>query len=316
MVRSVVILAFMQSPTSYAFASKRNHRYHRCMDLKQIQEALLATLDTEGSISVVTILLIIASVVVARMVSKQFTYKIVDRVMQSHKYPSLKEKRQRRDTLIAVLATLSTVLYIIVGVVLILNELGVNLGALITGLGALGVVIGIAGQSAIKDFLRGMAILFYDQMRVGDIVEIAGRGGQVEEISIFITRLRDLDGYVHVVPNGEINVVTNMSQNHANVNLDVGVAYHSDIDEVERVVNEVGTSMSSDQKWQDLIIEPIQFLRVDSFGDSSVKVKALGKVLPGEQWTVAGEYRRRLKKAFEKQNIEIPFPQRVIHKAE
>jgi len=104
-----------------------------------------------------------------------------------------------------------------------------------------------------------------------------------------------------------------MSHNYANVNLDVGVAYDSDIDKVEKIINDVGVELSEDEEWKDRIYEPIEFLRVDSFGDSAVNIKALGKVMPGEQWAAAGEYRRRLKKAFEKNGIQIPFPQRVVH---
>lgn len=272
-------------------------------------------IEANQDISYTTILLIVIGVFVARFITKQVLYKVVDRAMRSHKYVNKKERYQRRDTLVSVFNTMLTVLYIVTGFILILNELGVNLQAVITAVGALGVVLGIAAQSAIKDFLTGMSILFYDQMRVGDIVEIGGKSGVVTSITLQIVRLRDLDGYVHVIPNSEITVVTNMSHNYANVNLDIGVAYDSDVDKVEKIINDVGASMAEDEDWKDIILEPIEYLRLDSFGDSSVNIKALGKVQPGEQWAVAGEYRRRLKKAFEKNGIEIPFPQRVIHQA-
>lgn len=279
----------------------------------ELQTTLNDALTPNTDISLVKILIIIVSVIAIRLITKQVLYKIIERAMRSHKYSSKKERLQRRDTLVSVINTLLTVLYFVVGLIMILHEIGVDLGALITGIGALGVVLGIAGQSAIKDFLMGMSILFYDQMRVGDIVEIAGKSGVVTSISLQIVRLRDLDGYVHVIPNSEITVVTNMSHNYANVNLDVGVAYDTNIDKVEKIINDVGTAMAEEEEWRDRILEPIEFLRVDSFGDSAVNIKALGKVQPGEQWATAGEFRRRLKQAFEKNDIHIPFPHRVIH---
>lgn len=284
------------------------------MDLSQLNvtESLGDIIDTTKQVSVANIVVIIIGVIIAKMITKQVLYKVVDKTIKNHKYTTKKEHYQRRDTLVSVFSTLLTSLYILTGFILIMNELGVNLQALITAIGALGVVLGIAAQSMIKDFLVGLSILFYDQMRVGDVVEIATKSGVVTDITLQVVKLRDLDGYVHVIPNSEITVVTNMSHNFANVNLDIGVAYESDIDKVETVINKVGNDMTKDEKWSKVIYEPVQFLRVDSFGDSSVNIKALGKVRPGEQWDVAGEFRRRIKKAFEQNKIEIPLPQRVI----
>lgn len=259
--------------------------------------------------------LVIFGLVLARFITKQVLYKVVERTMSKNKYSTTKERLQRRNTLVSVLSTVLTILYVLTALVLTLGIFGIDITAMLAGLAGLGVVIGIAGQSAIKDFLMGFSILFYDQMRVGDIVEIAGKSGVVDSINLQIVRLRDLDGYVHVVPNSEITTVTNMSHEYANVNLDIGVAYDSDVDKVEKIINEVGNELFEDRDFEDRFLEPIQFLRVDSFGDSAVNIKALGKVRPAEQWGIAGEFRRRLKKAFEKAGIEIPFPQRVIHQA-
>jgi small conductance mechanosensitive channel len=128
-----------------------------------------------------------------------------------------------------------------------------------------------------------------------------------------ITRLRDLDGNLHVVQNGSVTTATNLSLGFANVNIDIGVSYDTDIDKLEKIINKLGEQLAQDENHKDNILEPIAFLRLDSFGDSSVNVKALGKVKPGTQWEIAGEFRRRLKKEFDKNGIEIPFPQRVIH---
>lgn len=260
-----------------------------------------------------SIALTIALLFVVQQILKRIIGRIVTSALKSHKYTNAKERKKRRDTLVSVFHSVSMVIIIVVGIIIILGQFGINVAALIAGLGALGVVIGIAGQDVIKDFLKGTSIILYDQFRVGDIVTVAGFSGVVEQLSLQFTRLRDLDGNVHVIPNGSIDVVTNQSLGFSAVNLNVGVAYNSDIEKVIKVINDVGTKMSKEAAWEPVIMEPIAFLRVDNFGESSIDVKALGRVIPGEQWTVAGEFRRRLKVAFEKNNIEIPFPQMVMH---
>lgn len=281
------------------------------MDINTFKESFSDVLDSDAAPYVI-ILLVILSIFVARFITKQVLYKVVERTMSKNKYSSKKERLQRRNTLVAVINTILSAIYIITGLIIILSIMGVDITAMLAGLAGLGVVLGVAAQSAIQDFLTGFSILYYDQMRVGDIVEIAGKSGTVEAINLQIVRLRDLDGNVHTIPNSEITTVTNMSHEYANVNLDVGVAYDSDIDKVEKIINDVGAELFADSDFEEKFLEPIEFLRVDSFGDSSVNIKALGKVKPAEQWAIAGEYRRRLKKAFDKGGIEIPFPQRVI----
>lgn len=271
-------------------------------------------LSHENQVSLLSIILIAIGVCLAIIITKQVMYLIVGRILKGQKYTNKKEENKRKNTLVAALNTISTVLYIIIGVIWILYEIGVNFSALITAFGALGVVAGIAGQSAIKDFLRGMSILFYDQMRVGDVVELSGKSGVVENISLQVTRLRDLDGDVHVIPNGDIKVVTNKTNSYANVNLNIRIAYDNDIDKVEQISNKIGSSMLLEEYWASKVIDPIKFLRVDDFGEMSITIKFLGKVLPGEQWEVAGEFRRRLKKAFEENKISIPYFQYVVQK--
>jgi small conductance mechanosensitive channel len=137
----------------------------------------------------------------------------------------------------------------------------------------------------------------------------------VESVTIRITRLRDLDGALHIVRNGDISVATNLSFGYSNVNVDLRVSYDSDVDKVAEIINKVGSEMAAEEVWQERIVEAIQFLRVDSFGHSSVHIKALGKVLPGAQWDVAGEFRKRIIPGFKAAGVEIPLPQRVVHKA-
>ena len=165
------------------------------------------------------------------------------------------------------------------------------------------------------DLISGLFIILENQYRVGDVAEIGGKIGLVEDISLRVTILRDLDGIVYHVPHGEITTVSNYSKGISKVNLNVGISYSADIDKVEEIINIVGEDLSQDEKFSSMIIESPKFLRVDKLGDSSVEVKIVGVTKPAKQWEVMGELRRRIKKAFDENGIEIPFPQIVIHKA-
>lgn len=258
------------------------------------------------------ILIIIVVALIVLWIARRVVDDFVRHFVKRHKYASKKERQQRSDTLIAVFTTVITVLITVIAFSMVLVQLGVDLAAVAASFGALGVVLGIAGQSLFKSIFRGMIILMGNQMRIGDIVMITGVSGVVEQLNLLNTRLRDLDGTLHIVPNGEIIVLTNYSMGFANVNLDVRVSYEADIDQVVKVINQLGETMAQEDNWKDIIKTPIEFLRVDSFGESAVNIKALGEVTPGEQWGTAGEFRKRLLKEFAKQGIEIPLPQRII----
>ena len=242
---------------------------------------------------------------------------VLRRTVKTHKNMTAVERQKRIATLAAVFYTLFTIIIWLVAVFVILGQLQVNLLAAATGAGLIGILVGFGAQNTVTDFLAGIFIIGENQYRVGDIVslQISGRDitGTVESVSIRITRLRDLDGNLHIVRNGLAEAVSNLSFKYANVNIDLSVAYDSDVDVVEQVVNKVGTDLSQDPEWRDHFFSPIQFLRVDGFQDSSVRIKALGSVEPAQQWAIGGEYRRRIKKAFEQHSIMIPYPQMVIH---
>ena len=199
---------------------------------------------------------------------------------------------------------------------MILSEAGMDTAPLIAGAGIIGLAFGFGGQYLIKDLIAGFFIILENQYRIGDVVCFGDTCGLVEKINLRTTILRDLDGTVHHMPNGEIKVASNLSKFFARVNLNIGIAYNSDLEKVIRVVNKVGNQLAEDKNWKEMIIKPLQFLRVDDFGDSAIIIKILGETKPIKQWDVAGEFRKRLKIAFDKNGIEIPFPQRVIHQAE
>lgn len=257
--------------------------------------------------------------VVVQVIIGRVLAGVVRSAVRRHKHASRVEEMKRENTLISFSKTLSiAVIWLVTGII-ILSEFHINIAALLTGAGLVGIVVGMGAQNIIKDYLAGVLIIVENQYRVGDIVMLQAGGtnvsGAVEDISIRATRLRDLDGRLHIVPNGSAGVITNMSLEFAQVNVDVGVGYDSNIDLVEKIINKVGSDMAKDEPWSENILQPIKFLRVDNFADSSIVVKSVGRVKPATQWDVAGEFRRRLKAAFDEQGIQIPLPQVVIHEA-
>lgn len=218
---------------------------------------------------------------------------------------------QRVDTLSHVFTRSGTVLFLLIGLLTILPEVGVNVGALIAGFGIAGIAIGFGAQSMVKNFLAGIFILTDNQYGRGDVISVAGVVGVVEDIGLRRTVLRDLDGSVHWIPNGEIVVATNYTEDYSRVHMNVGVSYSEDLDRVIAVINRVGRELAEDPVWGEHILTPPEVLRVDNFGDSSIDIKILGDTKPLQQWAIMGQLRLRLKKAFDEEGIEIPYPHQV-----
>ena len=222
----------------------------------------------------------------------------------------------RIQTLARVFRYAASVVIFIVAGTLILGELGISIAPILATAGVAGVAIGFGAQSLIKDYFTGFFLLFEDQVRQGDVVELAGKGGLVEEVTLRYVRLRDMEGHVHYIPNGEIKLVTNRTREYATPVLDVTVAYREDTDEVLSVMREVAAALRADPGWKDRIVEDLEVIGVDRWADSAVVLRARLKVVPPiQQWNVRREYFRRLKKAFDARGIEIPFPQLTIHRA-
>lgn len=223
------------------------------------------------------------------------------------------ERAKRAETLAGIIEATARVIVAVGAGLMGLKALGLDIGPLLAGAGVVGLAVGFGAQSLVKDVIGGFFILLENHMNVGDVVEIQGVAGLVESINLRVTTLRDLNGRMHVVPNGEIQVITNMTKEWSRAVLEIGVAYKEDVDEVIRVIKEVGEEMRSDDVFGGKILEPLEVLGVESFGDSSVNIKIRIKTKPIEQWNVEREYRRRIKKAFDEQGIEIPFPHRTIY---
>ncbi len=241
--------------------------------------------------------------------------KLIRRLIVTDHFSSKEAEIKREDTLIKIMNSTVSVLVILIAGIMILQSLGIPIAPIIATAGIFGVAVGFGGQYVISDILSGLFIIIENQYRVGDVICVGDTCGSVEDISLRMTTIRDLDGTVHHISHSEIKKVSNFSKSYSRINMNIGVAYDSDLELVKSVINKVGEELAKDSNWKDLIINPPHFLRVNDFKDSSVEVKILGETSPGKQWEVAGEIRYRLKTAFDKEGIEIPFPQRVIRQS-
>lgn len=223
------------------------------------------------------------------------------------------ESKKRAKTLGSVIHNFSKVLILVIAVITLLSELGVDIGPLLATAGIAALAIGFAAQSLVKDFINGFFILLWDQIRVGDVVQVSGKGGLVEMINLKMTVLRDLAGNVHFIPNGSIDVVTNMTKDYSQYVFEVGVAYREDVDEVMEVMKEVDEELRNNPDFKNDILKPIEIFGLDTFGDSAIIIKARTTTKPIKQWRVAREFNRRLKKKFDAKDIEIPFPHTTLY---
>ncbi|MFC1931928.1 mechanosensitive ion channel family protein [Chloroflexota bacterium] len=245
---------------------------------------------------------------------EKFLPPLVLRAMASPKRGESREgMKKRADTLQGVFMSLGKVLIILLVIFMVLSEMNVNIGPILAGLGIVGIAVGFGAQYLIRDLIAGVFILLENQYRVGDVAKVADTWGLVEEVNLRRTVLRDLDGAVHHIPNGEIRVASNYTRHFSRVNLDVSVSYGTDLDHAISVINRVGEELSKDDNWNWRLRTTPQVLRVNKFGDSGIEIKILGDVKPIEQWNVMGELRYRIKKAFDAEGIEIPWPHTKVY---
>ncbi len=219
----------------------------------------------------------------------------------------------RMKTLSKLINWLSGIVIFIIVAYFILENFGFSVAPLLAGAGIAGIAFGFGGQYLIRDLINGIFILLEDQYRINDVVKIGDCSGLVEEINLRITTLRDLDGRVIIIPNGEIKTVINYTKGYAQALLDIRVAYKENVDRVMEVIKKIGKELRGDAYYGRLIIGDLEMLGVDDFADSAVVIKFRMKTLPIKQWDVMREFRRRLKNKFDELGIEMPFPQRTLH---
>jgi small conductance mechanosensitive channel len=271
-----------------------------------------------GALSVTTdIALIVIFALVAiffvRLGAAQVTAHLLEREAEHAETGLAQVEMERRiRTLQRIVVRVIGAAIVLIAALMALDNFGVNIGPAIAGLGVAGIAVGLGAQTLVHDWLAGVFIILENQYNVGDVVEVAGVAGVVEEFGLRRTTLRDLDGVVHSVPNGQITVASNLTRHWARVNLNVEVAYDTDIDHATQVVNAIGQELRDDEAWGSKLLETPSVARVDSLGASGVELKILAQVLPAQQWAVTGELRKRILARFAREGIEIPFPHRVV----
>lgn len=223
------------------------------------------------------------------------------------------EMTLRMKTISKLLNWLGTIVIILAIVYMVLENHGLNVAPLLAGAGIIGLAFGFGGQYLIRDLINGLFILIEGQYRINDVVKIGEYGGLVEDINLRITTLRDLEGRVIIVPNGEVKTVVNYTREYAQALLDIGVAYKENVDQVMDIIKEIGKEMRKDKYFGRLILGDVEMFGVDDFADSQVTIKFRMKTLPIKQWEVMRECRRRLKNRFDELGIEIPFPHRTLY---
>jgi len=255
--------------------------------------------------------IVIAAVLIATAFAWEILNAFIERLMTRRTASGLISQRAR--TLLPLLRTVALGLLVLLAGLTVLSEIGVDIAPLLAGAGVVGLAIGFGSQTLVKDLVTGVFILSEDQIAVGDVVNVAGRSGLVEALTIRTIRLRGLDGNVHVIPYSEVTTVENMTKDYSRYVLDVGVAYREDTDRVVEVLKELGAELQNDPEFGSRILAPIEILGVERFADSAVIVRARLTTRPIEQWNVGREFNRRMKKRFDELGIEIPFPHQTIY---
>lgn len=223
------------------------------------------------------------------------------------------ELQKRTDTLTSIIRYTFNIAIFVVSGMMILRELGIDIAPIMATAGVVGLAVGFGAQKLVEDVISGFFILMEDQIRIGDVVQIADKGGLVEKVTLRMVILRDLAGNVHYVRNGIITVVTNMTKEYSRYVFDIGVAYRENVDEVIEVIKEVDTELRQDPEFKKDILAPIEILGLDKFDTSAVIIKARTTTKPIRQWAVGREFNKRLKKRFDEKNIEIPFPHVTLY---
>lgn len=285
------------------------------MEDETVMETVIKWLIHYGSITIIAF----AVAWIFTYFGSRFIKGLIQKSISVNSYSTPEDAQQREDTLLGILVGTYKGFVWLMASLIYLTIIGIPIGPLIAGAGILGLAIGFGAQGMITNIMSGISIIIENQYRVGDTIalndEIAkndGITGIVQRINFRTTVLRDSDGNLHYIPNGEIRLSTNKSMDYSKINLNVGISYDEDVDKVAKIINEVGKNLSKDSKYKDITIEAPYFVRIDKFTDNAVELKISGKVHAGEQWRVTGELRARLKKAFEQKGINVPYPQLIV----
>ncbi|MEX2080173.1 MAG: mechanosensitive ion channel family protein [Dehalococcoidia bacterium] len=261
--------------------------------------------DDHGAALLLTLFFLILTWWLYRTFVVRFLQHAVERAGQLRGDQDIVSLERRARTLAATLNWVGAIFIGFVGIGLVLSQIGLNVSALIAGVGVAGIAIGLGAQTLVKDVINGLFILMEDQYRVGDVVAVAGVAGEVIELNPRRTVLRDLDGNMHIVPNSAVTVATNMTRGFSRVNLNMRVGYEQDIDRVIEVINDECRQLALERPGD--ILKVPEVLRIDAFQESAVELKITGDVQAGKQWELTGLLRARLKRRFDAEGIDIPY---------
>ena len=226
--------------------------------------------------------------------------------------PKTTEDEKRITTVVRAIKYVASFVLTAVVLMLVLSNFGISIAPLLGAAGVAGVAVGLAAQGIARDFIRGLSLLIDNQIRVGDTVEVAGKAGVVEEVTMRTVTLRDYEGTVHFIPMGDVHIVTNRSFGYSCALLDIGIGYDADVDQAMKAIREVAEELGADPAYRKLVLEPIEIAGVDRWADSSVVIKSRIKVPPGRAAVVRREMLRRLKKRFDAEGIAIPYPHMTL----
>lgn len=258
------------------------------------------------------IVIAIVAWVLARIASKMIA-SAVDRRLQRITDMPEEDRQKRTETVSSTLARIVRIAIWIVAGVTMMAEFGVSVTPIIAGLGIGGLAIAFAAQNIIRDYLHGFLIVTEDWYRVGEAARIAGTAGLVTAINLRTTILRDADGTLHQIPNGQITMASNMTREFARINFNIEVGYSEDLDRVISVIDDECEKFKADPEWTEILLNTPSAVRVDNLGASGVEIKVMGDTKPMSRVGAMGELRKRLKKRLDTEGIEIPFPQTVVH---
>jgi moderate conductance mechanosensitive channel len=229
------------------------------------------------------------------------------------------ERRKRAQTIASIVRRGLSVLIWTTAVLTVLRELDVDITPVLTGAGIVGLAVGFGAQTLVRDVITGFFLIVEDQVRVGDVAMVNGTGGLVEQINLRTIVLRDLEGVVYVIPNGEIKTLANRTKDYSYYVIDLGVEYEADSDRIVSLIRDAGAELMADPAYAPFILEPVEVLGVDDFKDSAVSLKLRIKTVPLKQWEVGRELRRRIKRVLDREGIRIPSPRMdvtIVHSAE
>ncbi|MFC1508876.1 mechanosensitive ion channel family protein [Candidatus Omnitrophota bacterium] len=260
---------------------------------------------TSGLQIILLLFLMLIILKINRIITKKLSMNLAE-----NKDPEFQKRAETLSSIIRYIVSIST---IIVFAIMILGELGVDIGPILATAGILGLAVGFGSQHLVQDIISGFFILLEDQIRVGDVVQISDNSGLVESINLRMTIIRDVAGNVHYIRNGKIDVVTNKTKEYSRYVFEIGVAYRENIDNVIEIIKAVDEEIRSNTEYKDDILEPIDILGLDKFADSAIIIKARIKTKPSKQWRVGRAYNHLLKKKFDEKDIEIPFPHVTLY---